>query len=326
MENNIKVLEKFLFFSGKIARTNENLFSDIVKSMCDASDRFLNLLFHLCFPFEEEATPTYILREQEIAKDSRIDFAIQTKRHGVFYIENKITDRNVIENATKYIEHLKDKYGEKANKHLTYILPQKDYKREINELNKIDINCIPWEEVIDKCIEDKEIHNLSIIICSIIQHNPNNGIFFNVPNSREIKKLMNKCDSLYNKIISSRYLNRKIDNWDNNKFYGFNFIDSLWFGINFCPIKGLFFCFTYDYKKYNNLIKNGERKINSQMEFKYLNPLGNYHSDDDIYLEIQIENVYKISEETLEKAFKELGQFIQVIDNENEIPINEFIQ
>ena len=325
MENNIKALEKFLFFNGKIARTNENLFSDIVKSMCDASDRFLNLLFQLSFPSEKEVTPIYILREQQIAEDSRIDFAIHTQGHGIFYIENKITDRNIIPNATKYIEHLKDKYGEKANKHLTYILPQKDYITEINELRENNINCISWEKVIDKCIKDKINHDFSIIISSIIQYYPNNSIFFNVPNCKDIKILKEKCDSIFDNILSSKYFNKKREDWDNDRFYGYNFIDHLWFGINYCPIKGLFFCFTYDYKQYNKLIKNGERSINYQMEFKYLKPLGNYHSDSDIYLEILNENVYNISEERFKEAFKELGQFIQVIDNENKIPINVFL-
>ena len=45
------------------------------------------------------------------------------------------------------------------------------------------------------------------------------------------------------KVIS----NEKIDNWSKGCFYGYYLIDSLTFGVNFCPTKGLFFCFTYNY-------------------------------------------------------------------------------
>lgn len=321
MVDNMKVNEKFLFLCGKSARKDENLFSDIVKYMCDVNEEFLNILFRLCFRSSGcEVEPCYILREQQIAEDSRIDFAIQTKEHGIYYIENKIADRNIVKNAEKYIGHLNGKYGKEANKHLTYILPCKNYDKEPSRLEEIGVNCVFWEEFLDKCLENDKFHEFAIILSSIIQYYP-------TPNEVEIQDFKKKCDKL-NCILSSKYSNEKIDNWSKGCFYGYYLIDSLTFGVNFCPTKGLFFCFTYNYKQYEKFVKDKVRKINHQMNLKYLKPLGKFHNDEDIYIEILKENEHDsdISEERFIKASKELGRFIQVVDGEKGIPLDEYIK
>ena len=188
----METFEKFLYLCGTSARNKENLFSDFVKHMCDASQDFFNLLFRLCFPSAEcEVTPVYIIREEHIADDSRIDFAIQTKGHGIYYIENKIADSNVVENAEKYIGHLKEKYGEEANKHLAYILPYKNYKTEPRQLIERGINCVSWEKLIDKCLEDEKFHEFTIILSSTIQYY-SNSIFLTPPNDEELQVIKNK--------------------------------------------------------------------------------------------------------------------------------------
>lgn len=309
--------EKFLYsIGGIVKKENENFLSDITYAKCICNEEFFNLFFQFCFP-NENAKPHYLEREEDNKSNGRNDFQIYTDK-GIYIVENKINDKDI----SKYLKYLHTVNEKKS--HIVYIFPKNYDKSSISELENNEINYFYWEDFIDNVYVDyPEFHDFCIMAAGIIGH-LKLPIFYR-PKYEDIKVKGEICDMFFNSKLKNKYsanLENKVIDPENFKFYGYYIWASAWFGIAYCPNKGVYFCFTIG--------NGGDYKIENKTIYQYLKPLGRYYKDkyeyEYKYYEIKESSIITIDnyKDILTNAFNEFCEMI-ILYKENKT-LKEFIE
>lgn len=297
-----------LYSLGFVKRMNENFLSDVLRAFCLYNDDLLNKFFHFCFPEEVDCKVYSMDREVYEKCIGRNDFKIYTDKED-FIVESKILDVNFDKSNT---------YRKKFSK-LTYIVSKKN---SLYQQGKIllpnNVNCVFWEDFIDSC--DNE--DFAMIASSVLNYNDFSHL--KKPKLSEIESEKNLCDKFFKETLCSKYYDKKggeEGEWNDidGYAYGYTIWGSVWFGLLWSPLKGVFWGFGYG--------KGGDSIINDKIyNFKYIKPLGKYFNDGYFYYEVLSENG-KINFECLDFALKEFAKLILVIDeNKNVVPLLDFIK
>lgn len=143
-----------------------------------------------------------------------------------------------------------------------------------------------------------------------------------LPPIESVKEEINIIEDFKNRFFSKNEYFEQTDNWTNkdNPYYGYYCWGSVWFGIGYNPLKGVFFCFTIG-KGGNKTPKN----LNKLGTFQKVIKLGKYTNDDNHYFEVQIDDIKNMTTKILDEAFREFADKINVIENNKEIPLLEYI-
>ena len=310
--------EKFLYAIGLAKRAKENFLSDILWAQSLYDNDRLNDFFAFCFPNakKENVIAYYIERETTVNSDSskgRNDFRVHTSC-GLYVIESKILDTN-IDNVDLYLQSI----NQDSSK-LAYIISKRNpnYNRIKKELSSNCINCVDWEDFIDTIIANKPHDQFATLATSVLDYN----YFKQKPKlDKEKQKL---CDSFFKAhFIKNEYYDKKggdVEEWEREGgyAYGYSIWASVWFGLLWSPLKGIFWGFAYG---------NGGKKETTENKctFKYIKPLGKYFNDGYTYYEVRNEDKTEINEEILRKAFEEFATIINVHTNNKKIPLLQFI-
>lgn len=309
--------EKFLYAIGVSKRTKENFLSDILWAKCLYNKEFLNDFFSFCFPSEKQKQVYSIEREISFAdeENGRNDFRIYTN-NSFYIVESKILDEN-ISNYKIYLKQVEN------NEHkIAYIISStykgESYQSIIKKLCNNNITTLFWEDFIKLC-KDK-FKDFAIIASAILNYD--SDIMPQKPSLDELKKEKELCDDFCrNKLEKDMHKSGgKTEEWEreNGYAYGYTIWASVWFGIMWCPIKGVFFAFGYG--------KGGNKVIDCDAcNFKHIKPLGRYMKGRDSHFYYEINQDKEITEEIIHNAFKEFASIIKVCKDNKEIPLLEFI-
>lgn len=313
----IKILqnleERFDYALYVKVRGKENHLSDIVWAMCQSDKNFLKTFFEFCFiEITEEANIKLygIDREMDHNTNGRSDFNIYTSK-GTYIIESKIGDTAI--NVQKYLPIVD---GESAR--ITYIVPKK-WNGNIDELGIYNVKVVTWEKFIKKIKDDYDDKFTSFIRKAELILDVQDKY---MPPIESVEEEINIIED-FKKQFFSEDIHVKLDcNWTDkyNPYYGYNCWASVWFGIGYNPLKGVFFCFTIG--------KGGDKKPDN------LNHLGPFQKviklwNEDMvhYFEVAIDDIKNMTTDILDEAFREFAKDIKVITNENvEVPLLTFIK
>ena len=279
-------------------KKKENFLSDVLWSICRIDSDILGKFFHFCFKEQKDITVYAMDREvTNMANDARNDFFIYTNK-GIFIVESKIGNTD-IDSCETYLRDLKNQ-----TLHLRYIVPSNFDHLIIEKLSAIhNVQVVFWEEFIAEIeTEEKEFCKQFVVLSnSILGHEE--LYLQNIVSDANYQSYKNILDQFMAKHLS----NIQPDDVQYNN-YGYYLWASVWIGIKYCPIKGLFFCITI-----NN---NGNRDIEKEQDpynkkYENLTPLGKYSREKDVYYEIRSQNG-NYTDECLVAALKEFGDFIDV--------------
>lgn len=305
--------ENFLYSIGKTNIYKENFLSDITYAKCQSNEEFLYSFFYFCFPKEKSEENAiklhYIDREKtEKTENSRNDFQFHTTK-GTYIVENKINDKDTSK-VKKYLPIVKFE-----SSHIAYIVPRQYDKEAIKVLERHHIGYFLWEDYIDNIYRNEKFTEYCIIAASILGYNLP---LFKCPSVEDINNKIKICNDFYSYKLETKYSQKGKEEWEANQSYGYYIWASAWFGLAFCPIKGVYFCFAIGL--------GGDKTFNKKEMYEYLKPLGQYYKDEYYYYEIKEHDIldYSNYKEILTNAFSEFGETI-ILDNIN-IPLNKFIE
>ena len=306
MNTNIK---NFLYSIGKTNIYKENFLSDITYAKCQSNEEFLYSFFHFCFPEETSIKINYIEREKtEKTENSRNDFQFQTTK-GTYIVENKINDKDTTK-VKKYLDIVK------SNSHIAYMVPRQYDEKAIKVLKQNYIGYFLWEDFIDNISRNEKFSEYCIIASAILKYNLP---IYKKPTLEDIKDKISICDRFFkDKLKNTHSITGEIGEWGTNHFYGHFIWASAWFGLAFCPIKGVYFCFAIG--------PGGDKTVKINKMHEYLKPLGEYYKDGYYYYEIKDHDILDHNNyiKILTSAFSEFGETI-ILDIIN-LPLNIFIE
>ena len=312
MDNEINY---FLYSIGIIKKQNENFLSDIIKAICQYDKYFLNKFFTFCFP-HEKGRIVHSMDRETICKPSndkyqsgRNDFKIYTN-NGYYIVESKILDKN-ISNYKKYCNYLEGIYKKDIKDRITYIVSTKN--EVIENIKNEEIQCVYWEDFINELKNDK--YKYFITIANPILN------YYNIESEIRKKPILDKlidekklCDNFFNEELKSKFYDQKggqQKEWDKEGgyAYGYTIWASVWFGLLWNPLKGIFWAFAYG--------TDGDKKIDESIfDFKFIIPIGKYFNDKYIYFEIiPPKNDKKMNKKRLNEAYEEFSKIISVYHN-----------
>lgn len=315
----IKVLqnmeERFDYALYLNARENENRLSDIVRAMCQSDKEFFKTFFEFCFPNEENIELYGIDREVVHGTNGRNDFNIHTSK-GMYIVESKIGDKTI--NAEKYLDIV-----EQDSTRITYIVPEKwDGKKD--ELNKRSINVVIWEEFIKKdYIRELTFFTRKAELILNMEEK-------NLPPKTSVETEIEIIEEFKEQFFSKDGHLKQESHWTDktNPFYGYYCWSSVWFGIGYHPLKGVFFCFAISTDGDKIIGKDAtNNNLNKLGPFQKSIKLGKYKNDKNHYFEVHEVpiNDKEKALNILDKAFREFADKIIVIEGTEKIPLLEYI-
>lgn len=316
----IKVLqnmeERFDYALYSKARGNENRLSDIVWAMCKSDKEFFKTFFEFCFPKENKNIELHgIDREVDHDENGRNDFNIYTNK-GLYIVESKIGDTNI--NTQKYLPIV-----EYDSERITYIVPG-NWNGNMQQLEAEKINVVYWEEFIETIKENFTFFTRKAELILNIQDKY-------LPPIEFVEKEIKIIEDFKSQFMSkNEHFETQTETWTdkNNPYYGYYCWASVWFGIGYNPLKGVFFCFTIG--------KGGKKVIGGDKTPKKLKELGpfqksiklgkrkdnNYYN---YYFEVAVDDINNMTVDILDEAFREFADKIIVIEGTKEIPLLEYI-
>lgn len=265
----------FHYNLGSLKKYKENFLSDVVLCLWQTYPCLGEFIFQYAFP--ESGVKLFQINREFSNEEGRNDF-IFTTEDGIYILENKIRDKN-IEKAKDYLSLV----GNDPNR-IRYIIPKYLEGVKQNLYVEYKINCIYWEDLIERLFDFSKKRNIDIqsqlyLISGILA-------CFNLKLGFKEKISLEKAKSIFEPFLDT-FKEKGIDyessyDWVNGNYLSIYFHE-LYFCLKYCPVKGAFLCFCHP--------KNKNLSFNYEF-FKQIRCLGDYFHDTNMYYELIYSDIY----------------------------------